>query len=183
MATASRCLGKAKRAFLNVKQVFLTRPRTHGDIDVVPRETKDLWGNQGRWDYPGLRGYQVPRVITVCLVYLGYKVLQGSPALAESPGSQESRAREGRSERQDSQGPRDPKVSLGDLEKMELLDTRALKVQQGTEDPKENVVIRGFLEKEAFKARGVARGILARWDSSDHPVQKEIVALRDIWRM
>ncbi|KAA8583903.1 hypothetical protein FQN60_015111, partial [Etheostoma spectabile] len=74
----------------------------------VPKEMKDFQGTQGPWDYPGLKGYPVPR---------------GSPALAESQGSQESRVRGGRSERQDSQGPRDPKVFLGDLEKMELLDT------------------------------------------------------------
>ncbi|KAK9541681.1 hypothetical protein VZT92_001705 [Zoarces viviparus] len=79
----------------------------------VSKETKDLQGNQGPWDYPGSKGYPVPRVITVCSVHLGYKVLQGSPALVESQGSQESRVRGGRSERQDFQGPRDPKGDPG----------------------------------------------------------------------
>ncbi|KAM7408883.1 hypothetical protein PAMA_002552 [Pampus argenteus] len=130
-------------------------------------------GNRVPWDYPGLKGCPVPRVISVCLVHLGLQVLQGSLVLVESQGSQESRGRGGRSERQDSRGPRDPKVLLGDLEKMEVLDTRELQVDLGTEDPKENAVTQGFLEKEVFRARGDELGILARLDLSVHRAKKD----------
>lgn len=122
----------------------------------VPKEMKESPGNRGPWDYPGSKACPVPRVISVYLALQEYQVLRGSPALAESQGSQESRVRGGRSERQDSQGPRDPKVFLEGPGKTELLDTREKQVEPGTEDPKENGAIRGYLEGGASKARGVA---------------------------
>lgn len=84
-------------------------------------------------------------------------------------------------ERQDSLGPRDPKVFLGDLEKMELQDTRELQVDKEKEDPKESVVIQEFLEKEAFRARGVAQESPAKLDPSVPRGKKVIPALQDSW--
>lgn len=89
--------------------------------------------------------------------------------------------REGRSERQGSQGPRDPKVLLADLEKMELLDTREILVDQVIEVPKESVVILEFLEREAFRASEAASENPVQLVRADHQVKKVTLALLASW--
>ncbi|TWW78768.1 hypothetical protein D4764_11G0008890 [Takifugu flavidus] len=128
-------------------------------------------GNLAPWDYLDLKAYLVLRAILGRSALLDYKVLRGSPALAESQGSQESRVSEGRSERQVSPDLRDPKVSLEPQEEL------------GTEDPKESVGIQEFPEGGAFKGRGVAweiPALSARWDQTG---ERANPVLRDNWRM
>lgn len=133
----------------------------------VPKEMKEFQASPEPWDCRGWKDCQAPRAIAAYLVHLVLKVPWGSPVVVESQGSLESRVSEGRSERQDSRGPRDLREWLAALEKTGLLDSWEPQVDQETEDPKGNEVTLAFLVNEAFKARGDARVTWARSDQSD----------------
>lgn len=148
----------------------------------VPKEMMGMWVSLGPWVYQGLKGFQVPREILVYLVLLESSVLLGSPVRVESLGSQESRARGARSERQDSQGQRDPKALLAGPEKMGLQDTREKPVDLETEAPKVNVATQVFPGKEEFRESEDVLVMRAHLDRVDLQAKKVTQALPDSWK-
>lgn len=147
----------------------------------VPKEMMGFWASKGPWVYQGLKGFLVPREMSVCLVLLEYLELQGSPVREESQGSQGSRASGGPSERPDSQGLRDPKALLAVLAKMGPLDPRESQGGLETEAPKESVAILVFLESEASRESGDAAVKLVHLDQWDLQAKRETQVLRDSW--